>query len=353
MLFDKCTLKGRELKNHIVFPPVVCFGWGIDGKLSQKHIDHYKAVAQGGAALIITEAACIRPDARLADSQPGIWSDDFIAGFSAIAQNCHANGVTVLSQIHHAGIKSVTGEPKVPSAGIIEAGVQKTLNARELSIAEIKQIEDEFAAAALRIKKAGIDGIELHGAHGFLLSYFLSSNTNRRSDQYGGSPENRARLVTDIIKRIRKECGEDFIIGIRCGGASPSLEDGIANAKLFEKAGCDILHISFGASINDAASVPVEYTAFEPPVYAATEIKKQVSIPVIASKSVGSLENGQRLIDNGLVDFVSYARNILADYDWPRKMEQGQNVNECLKCKRCMWHTEALKNCPARKKLNS
>jgi 2,4-dienoyl-CoA reductase-like NADH-dependent reductase (Old Yellow Enzyme family) len=244
MLFTQYNLKGRNIKNRIVFPPVVCMGWSKDAKVSQNHIEHYKAIAKGGVGLIITEATCITPTAKLAPTQLGMWSDEFIDGFSQIAKVCHDEGVPVMAQIHHGGIQSVSGQPVLPTE---IKNADGTLKARELTIDEIKEIENQFVQAAVRVKKAGLDGIELHGAHGYLLSYFHSSNTNKRQDEYGGSIENRARLSVNVIKRIRKECGGDFIIGIRFGGASPSLEDCIALAKMFEEAGCDILHVSFGA----------------------------------------------------------------------------------------------------------
>lgn len=340
MLFDPCTLKGRTLKNRVVFPPAVCFGWSDHGELTEGHFKHYGNVALGGAGLIIMEAGCVAADALLIPSQIGIWSDEFIGGYARIAEVCHAQNVPVLAQIHHAGHKAVNGTPLVPSA---------VSGAKELEHDEIVSIRQKFIEAALRIKKAGLDGVELHGAHGYLLSYFLSSATNMREDEYGGSVENRARLVVEIMEGIRAECGPDFIIGIRYG-LNPVLEDGIAYAKLFEKAGCDILHISTGAKDSDQIPVPPEHEGWASPVYTAVEVKKQVSIPVIASNSVGTLERGKELVDGGLVDFAAYCRNILADYDWVKKAEAGENPKGCFHCKRCTWFDCALEKCPARRR---
>ncbi|MDR1105745.1 MAG: NADH:flavin oxidoreductase [Treponema sp.] len=352
MIFEKCRLKGRLLKNHIVFPAVVCFGWSAHGEMSERRLEHYRKVAKGGAGLIISEASAVNPEAMLTESQPGIWSDSFIEGYEKLAGICHAEGVPVTVQINHAGIKSVTGEPLVPgpvSSDISGRAKRAGGRARELASSEITAIEDQFAAAALRLKKAGIDGVELHGAHGFLLSYFLSPVTNKRGDEYGGSAENRARIVTDIIKKIRAGCGGEFIIGIRYGGATPSLEDGAVLAKLFEDSGCDILDISTGA-LGEAVPVPEKYVEFNSCVYTAIEIKKRVSIPVIASNSVGTIEKGKILVDGGLTDFAAYARNILADYDWVKKTEQGKESARCLHCRSCRWFTRAFDDCPARKR---
>ncbi|MDR2741767.1 MAG: NADH:flavin oxidoreductase [Treponema sp.] len=356
MLFFRCNLKGRTLKNHIVFPPVLCFGWSRNGEMTGEHLEHYRNVAKGGAGLIISEVTCIDPDARIDPSQLGIWSDEFIEGYRNLARICHDEGVPVLAQIQHGGVKAITGTPVLPSklteAELAAAGIEHKAHAaraRELDVAEIKAIETQFIDAAKRIKEAGLDGVEIHGAHGFLLSYFLSSITNKRQDEYGGSLENRARLAVGIIKALRRECGEDFIIGIRYGGATPTLDDGIGFAKIFEDSGCDILHISTGATSLDAVTAPEKYAEFAFPVYTAVEIKKHISIPVIASNSVGTLDRAKILVDGGLVDFTAFARNILADYEWVRKTERGLEVNRCLRCKTCRWFKKALTECPARR----
>ncbi|MDR2247677.1 MAG: NADH:flavin oxidoreductase [Treponema sp.] len=356
MVFFRYRLKGRILKNHIVFPPVLCFGWSRNGEVTREHLEHYRNVADGGVGLIISEVTCIDAGARIDPSQLGIWSDEFIGGYREIARVCHDEGVPVMAQIQHGGVKTIAETPVIPSklteGEIAAAGIDHKINAaraRELETEEIAAIAAQFTDAAKRLKEAGIDGVEIHGAHGFLLSYFLSSITNKRKDEYGGSLENRARLITDIMKAVRRECGEDFIIGIRYGGATPTLEDGIEFAKIFEGAGCDILHISTGATPKDAVTVPEKYEEFTFPVYTAIEIKKHVSIPVIASNSVGTIDQANILVNGGLVDFVAFARNILADYHWPQKTERGLEVARCLRCKTCRWFKRALTECPARR----
>lgn len=349
MLFSEYKLKGVTAKNRIVFPPVVCMNWTDNNYVTQKNIDHYTSVARGGAGLIITEAVSIEPSARLHPTQIGAWDDSFIEGLSKIALAVHNEGVPIIAQIHHGGIQSYPGPKKVPS-DIVAKIYGKDTQGYALTIDEIKKIEQQFVDTAIRCQKAGMDGVELHGAHTYLLSYFLSDRTNKRTDEYGGSVENRARLPLDIIKRIRKECGEDFIIGIRYGGAMTSLEDGIAAGKMFEAAGCDYLHVSYGASPSERVEVPQEYSEWNSMVYTAIEIKKQVSIPVIAVNDIDTAERAHKLVDNGMVDFVALARPILADYEWPNKIKAGTEPVKCFKCKpSCRWFMGALVNCPARK----
>lgn len=341
MVFSNFKLKGINIKNRIVVPPMVCFNWDEDGKVTEKNINHYESIAKGGAGLIITEAVCVSPTGKLAPNQLEIWSDDFIEGYSKLNDAIYKENVPVIAQIHHAGAKSITEIPVAPSE--IE-----NVKAKELSIEGIKEIEKQFIEGAIRIKKAGLNGVEIHGAHGYLLSYFLHPETNRRNDEYGGSIENRARIVTNIIKEIRNSCGDDFIIGVRYGGLNPKVDEGIKLGKLFEEAGCDILHISYGIDMSGEAVIPEDLKEFNASVYSAVKIKEKVNIPVIAANEISTYERTKKLIDNNLVDFVSIGRGILADYDFVNKIEKGEEPNKCFKCKPCKWP-----NCTSRNHYKS
>lgn len=333
MIFSNFNLKGRNIKSRIIFPPIVCVGWSKSGKITEKHLKHYGSVAKGGVGLIITEATSISPNAKLASSQLGIWSDEFIKGFSKLKDIVHKEEVPIVAQIHHGGIKSITETPVVPSE--IEYSI---IEAKKLNIEEIKEIEKQFIDAGIRIKKAGLDGVEIHCAHGYLLSYFLHPSTNKRDDEYGGNIENRSRIVTNIIKGIRESCGDDFIIGIRYGGLNPTVNEGIQLGKIFEKSGCDILHISYGISTNDNINIPDEFKGFNSYVYSSIEIKREVTIPVIASNEISTFERAKKLIDNEFIDFVSIGRGILADYNFVNKLKKSEEINKCFSCKPfCKW----------------
>lgn len=332
MIFNSFNLKDKEVKNRIVFPPIVCIKWSENGEVSSKHLNHYEGVAKGGVGLIITEAVCISTTGKLAPSQLGIWSNDFIKGFSYIKDRVHKEEVPILAQIHHGGIKSITETPVVPSK------LENMLGSvKELSIEEIKEIEKQFINAGIRMKKAGLDGVEIHGAHGYLISYFLHPDTNKREDEYGGNIENRSRIVSNIVKGIRKECGEDFIIGIRYGGLNPTVDEGIKLGRIFENLGCDILHISYGIKTDEDVNIPLEFKEYNSCVYVASEIKKNVNIPVIASNEISTFDRAKKLIDDNVVDFVSIGRSILSDYDFVNKIREGEIPNKCFKCKPCRW----------------
>lgn len=318
-------------------PPMVCFGKASkDGFVTDKHVSHYEARAKGGTGLIIVEATCIQRDGRLSDDQLGIWSDQHIPGLRQIADACHKNGTVVILQIHHAGLKtppSVAEIPVAPSKGDDRVS-------SELTIDEIETIKQDFIKGALRAKEAGFDGIELHGAHGYLLSQFASSITNHRIDEYGGDLNKRMKLPLDIIAGIQKELGnEDFIIGYRMGGNEPTLKDSIKIAKLLEEAGVDLLHVSTGISSPDVPLIEVpKGFPFNWIVYCGTEIKKNVSIPVIVVNGIRTSDQAALIIENRLADFVAIGRGHLVDSAWASKAMNKLEAISCLECKpRCRW----------------
>ena len=349
-LFSEFTLKGITVKNRIVFPPVVCFHYaGSDGVIIDRNVRHYTDRSQGGPGIIINEATAVWKEGRLAPFQLGIWSDGHIPGLSRIAEVVKKNNALSLIQIHHAGLispESVTTTPGGPSADENKPG------SRSLSIDEIHIIRDAFIAAALRAKKAGFDGVELHGAHGYLLSQFASSFFNKREDEFGIDFKGRMKLATEIIKGIRAVCGNNFIIDYRLGANAPTLDDGIEIAKYLESIGVDILHVSHGGSLLNLPRTPKDFE-FNWIVYSGTVIKTHVNIPVIVVNEIKTPERASWLIENNHADFVALARPQMADPAWANHVKNNEPINFCLSCKpRCRWYEDS-NLCPAVKKLAS
>ncbi len=329
-LFSTYQIKSHNIKNRVVFPPFVNFGWSDDnGNVSDKHIAQYEAIAKGGAGIVTVEATCVLKDGRIFSYQPGIWSDDHIEKFIPITEACHKHGAVVLLQIHHSGL--VTRKAIAEKAG--GPSVDST-NERsyELSINEIKSIEHAFIDAAIRAQKAGFDGIELHGAHGYLLNQFATSALNLRTDEYGGSLEKRLRLACDIIKGIKQNCKEDFIIGYRMGANSPTLADGIENAKYLEQNGVDIIHVSHGGASGAALDAPADFPN-NWIVYCGTRVKKHVKVPIIVVNEIQTPEKASWLLENGHTDFVAIGRDMLTDYEWVNKAQRGEKIDLCISCK--------------------
>jgi 2,4-dienoyl-CoA reductase-like NADH-dependent reductase (Old Yellow Enzyme family) len=347
-LFSEFQLKSHTIKNRIVFPPVVCFHYaGSDGIVNDRNVAHYTARAEGGPGIIINEATAVWKEGRLAPFQLGIWSDEQIPGLRRISEVVKKNDALSLIQIHHAGLispESVTKTPGGPSPD------EKKPGSRSLSKDEIWVIRDAFITGALRAKRAGFDGVELHGAHGYLLSQFASSFFNKREDEYGGDFAGRMKLATEIIKGIRAVCGDAFIIDYRLGANAPLLEDGIEIAKYLETLGIDLLHVSHGGSLLNLPRTPKDFE-FNWIVYSGTVIKEQVKIPVIVVNEIKTHERASWLIENGKADFVALARPQMADPAWANHVKNHEPINLCLSCKpKCRWYEDS-NLCPAVKKL--
>lgn len=332
-IFSETSIKNLKIKNRIVMAPMVCFGYAKeDGFVTNENIRHYEERAKGGIGLIIVEATCVSSSGRLADSQLGIWSEEHIAGLSKITEVCHKYGAKVILQIHHAGFKAPisVSKDRISSSEYIKA----ELSSRALTIEEIHSIQAEFINAAIRAKKADFDGIELHGAHGYLLSQFFSPLINKRTDNYGGSITNRVRVASEIIAGIRGNLGDNFIIGVRIGGNEPDLEQGREVAKELEKAGADLLHVSAGMFTEEGFQIPKDFK-YNSIVYNGIQIKKHVNIPVIAVNGIKTPERAKDLIENDLVDFIAIGKPLLVDAEWANKAENGAEIISCLECPRC------------------
>jgi NADPH2 dehydrogenase len=344
-LFSDISIRNMQIKNRIVMPPMVCSGFtGEDGLFTIKNIERYRDRARGGVGLIIIEATCISKTGRLSLAQLGLWSDDQIKGFRRVAGYCHEYDCKVLAQIHHAGLAAAseaTSDPVAPSDFQGSSRLNRSIQARALSSAEISAIRNEYVAAAVRAHKAGLDGVELHAAHGYLISQFFSPVVNKREDEYGGSLVNRTRFATEIIAQIRQATGPDFIIACRIGCDEPDLESSINIARALEQSGVDLLHISTGMTTyiaGEIADVTVPpYFHYNSVVYRGALIKEKVKVPVILVNGIRSPLDAAYLIEHNYADLVAVGRGLLVDPEWANKGQKYLQVTPCLRCKACCY----------------
>ncbi len=323
-LFSAISIKNIAIRNRIVMPPMVIDWSDNSGIITKEHIKYYERRAMGECGLIILEAHSIRKVGRLSDKQLGIWADQHIDGLTKVADTCHKSGSKVLVQINHAGFKV----PSSVSSNLYSATKCKydSLGVKELTIAQIEEIQNQYVQAAIRARKACLDGIELHGAHGYLISQFISPLTNKRKDKYGGNIKNRIRFASEIIQMIKTEIAdENFLIGYRMGGNEPTLEKGIEIARLLESEGIDILHVSSGMDGSDIPLLPEDFD-FSWIVYCGVKIKKEVNIPVIVVKDIRTSRQAKYLVEHIMTDFVAVGRGYLADPDWGKKVKSGNKV---------------------------
>ena len=333
-------VNNHTVKNRIVMPPLVCFNWGDnDGFETFDRAKHYGERAKGGTGLIIVEATAISKGGRIVDTELGLWKDEHIPQFSRISESCHNEGSVVIVQLVHAGMKSV-GET-VYSSSMVDLKDKKCL---EMSVDQINQVKKDFVDASLRAKKAGLDGVEIHGAHGYLLSQFTSKEINKRTDNYGGSLENRLRLPVEIIKEVREATGDDFIICYRFGVNDPTMEEDKYFAKKLDSLGVDILNVSSGIGAKDI-KVPSDFP-FSPITYMGTEIYKEVNIPVACVFGIKEPKQAKYLLENNMIDMVAVGKGLLADPNWTNKAINGEEINLCYNCApRCKYAIDGTK-CP-------
>lgn len=340
-LWQPVLINQMELRNRIVYPPMVTQYADEQGFITDRARNYYEARAKGGAGLVIIEATYVHPRGHAFAQQIGISDDKFIPGLTGLVDAIHRHGAKAAIQLHHGGrmakSKLMGMKPVAPSP-IAAFGNEVP---QELTIDEIKDIIRFFAAAALRAKRAGFDGVEIHGAHGYLVHQFLSRAANARRDEYGGSLANRARFLLGVIEAVRGAVGADYPVWCRVTAREYGIEDGttleeaLETAKLAQAAGIDAIHVS---ASGPAAPNILTSPAFVPGVitHLAEGIKKVVSVPVMA---VGKItpEFGERLIKEGKVDLIAMGRQLLADPELPNKVASGKRdeINPCTDCFNC------------------
>ena len=254
---------------------------------------------RGGVGFVIVEATAVSEDGKLRENQLGIWNDSFISGLKRIADKCHEYNVPVLIQIHHAGFKE----------GIKD--VDKSI---------LDEILEKFKSAFKRAKLAGFDGIEIHGAHTYLISQLNSRLWNTRDDEYGGSFEKRMYFSRRLIEETRELFDDNFILGYRMGGNEPELSDGIEIAKYLESLGIDLIHVSSGVpdpkyTRKEKIDVPKDFP-LDWVIYMGTEIKKHINIPVIGVRNIKKEKQASWLVENNLLDLVAVGRAMIARPNW-------------------------------------
>jgi 2,4-dienoyl-CoA reductase-like NADH-dependent reductase (Old Yellow Enzyme family)/thioredoxin reductase len=338
-LLEPFSLKHLNLRNRFVMAPMCTRLARPDGSVTQKLIDYYVERAKGGVGLIILEYSYLDElESKAAISQLGVQSDHMITGLSDLAEALHDQGTSVILQICHAGNQTTSGmmglQPVAPSNVTCQfLGVMP----RELDLDEISLIQDSFGEAARRAKQAGLDGVEIHGAHGYLIDQFLSPITNRRSDQYGGALENRARFALETLGKVKAKIGDDFVVGYRmsadefmAGGLR--IEDTVKFAKMLSDAGVDYVNVTAGIYETLPEFIQPVYVPRAYLVPYAEAVKKAVNVPVI---TVGSLnvDEGEQALKDGKADLVAYGRALIADPEIPKKLREGKkdDIRQCIR----------------------
>lgn len=348
LLFTSLSLKGRSMKNRLILPPMVKYSRkNSDGFVEAEDLLHYETPARSGMGAIIVEATCVDPEGRLHPHQLGIWDDAFLPGLSHLSTAIRKHGALALIQIHHAGLLSYTAQPLSSSPCSCD-NRGRHFTAREMTQPEISATIQNFAEAARRAEAAGFDGVEIHCCHHYLISQFLSSRVNHRSDIYG---QRREQLALEVLSAVKNAVTKNFIVGVRLGAFEPTLEDGLYYAKTLAAAGADFLNISYGAFFDHSPEKPADYPYVEA-IYGAQEIKRCVDIPVFAVNSITSAQMAEDVLQTTGVDGVCVGRGVLVNPNWAADAMADRDTGRCFHCSLCHWRGD-LPLCPGRIELES
>lgn len=344
-LFEEGQIGRLTIKNRSVMPAM---GVGLaepDGQTNEHIIRYYEERAKGGIGLIITEITRVEPVYGTGMlCQLGANDPKLIPGLERLADRVHRYGTKIFVQLHHPGRENksamIEGRQIVAPSAITCKVTQE--EPRALETEEVEDLVKAFVKGANIAKAAGIDGVELHAAHGYLLDEFLSPYTNVREDKYGGSFEKRFTIMGEIIAGIRATCGKDFPISVRISAdefveGGLTLEQTVPIAKALEECGIDVINVSSG--IYESSTTIVEPSSYPQgwKKHLAKAIKEAVSIPVIAVNNIKDPSVAEALLEEGICDYIGLARASLADPEFMKKTKEGRadEVNRCIGCLNC------------------
>ncbi len=353
-LFTPYKIKSIELRNRIVVSPM-CEYSSVDGFASNWHLVHLGSRAVGGAGLIITEATAVSPEGRISYADLGIYIDGHIEKLKEITDFIHEQGCVAGIQLAHAGRKASHQQPwagggqvpsnqpngwkaVAPSAIAFTDGEEAPL---ELDKAGIEKIKADFKAAAARALQAGFKLVELHGAHGYLIHEFLSPLSNQRTDEYGGTFENRIRLLLEIIDSVKEAWPDDLPLFVRLSATDWTEggwgnDDSVALAKVLKEKGVDLIDCSTGGNVA-TAKIPVG-PGYQ--VQFAEQIRKEANIPTGAVGLITKPNQAENILQQGQADLVILAREMLRDPHFPLRAahELGYDIKWPLQYERGKWH---------------
>ena len=344
-LFEKGHIGSLTIRNRAVMSPMGTDLADTNGNASQRLIAYYAERAKGGIGLIINEYTGVDDVDSIPTQHNLRMAQDYnVKAAEELTRTVHQYGAKIFAQLHHGGATSksaFTGRQNLSPSGIPMAPGGEL--PREMTLEDIKRVQDKFVAAAVRCKKAGYDGVELHGAHGYLIAQFFSKYYNHRTDAYGGSLENRCRFIDEIIAAIRAKLGR-YPISVRiCGDEMTpepgflTLEEGLEIGRHLEAQGIDCINISNGSSWNGNANCePFSYTPGWKK-HVAKAFKAALHIPVIATNTIKDPDFAESLLEEGVCDFVALGRSQFADPNFINKAKAGhpEQIRKCISCMYC------------------
>lgn len=348
-LKDGLTIKGMGLRNRIALPPLTT-NYGSPERMVTDDIIQFYEERSGDVGLVIVEATAVRSDGRILSGSLGLWEDDQVAGMRRLAETIKARGAAAVLQISHAGARAFPSGGKMIGASPSGFAFKPDVTPIAVDQSQIKRLVSDFASAANRAAQAGFDGVEIHGAHFYLISQFLSPLTNQRDDRYGGGAESRAVFALEVVRATRERLGDNYPVLFRLNAienveGGQTLEDAVKVSRLLAEAGADVIDVSLIAQSSwkkaNGRRFLAASSAFpkkEPAglnVIRTVEIKKATALPVIAVGKLGEGNLAGEAVLNKSVDIVAIGRQMIADPEAAGKILNG-NIDKIVRCEECM-----------------
>ncbi len=345
-LFKSGSIGRMKLKNRLVRSATWEGMCDPAGRPTEKLIQYYADLAKGGIGLIISGYTYVQLEGKQSPGTMGLYSDEFVSEFKELTRTVHDADCKIAIQLVHAGgqagSKASEHTPVAPSAIETAQFPEKPL---QLTESQIYDIVLAFGKAALRAKEYGFDGVQIHGAHGYLVNQFLSPLTNQRTDQYGGSVENRCRFLMEVYDKIRAMVGEDFPVFIKLNATDYlenglELEDALFAAKMLSQKGIDAIEVSAGTGASRKKN-PVRIKIDQPEKEAynlkvSMAVKNVVSCPVISVGGFRSYNVSKQALEEHGLDFISFSRPLIREPDLPLRWQKGDHEPaECISCNAC------------------
>lgn len=361
-LFESTEINGMKMKNRFVRSATYEAMAGLDGAVQNQLLDWTAELVRGSVGLVITGHTYVTREGQAGPRQMGIYSDTMIDGLQRLSSTVHENGGVVAVQLAHAGLRSIGKDAYAPlgPVDILEDGVKKVTAMTE---DDIKRTVSAFGDAAERAVQSGFDAVQIHAAHGYLLSQFLSPFSNKREDNYAGNLENRARLLLEVYGEIRQRVGTSYPILIKIN-SEDFLEDGftvaemITVAHILEDRGIDAIEMS-GGTFASGKFIPSRIgtsTSAEKEVYyrkAAEAFKKEIGVPLLLVGGFLSFESAEDAINRGLADYVALSRPLIREPHLVKRWMGGDRTKaSCISCNKCFttFSTKEALHCAAEKK---
>jgi 2,4-dienoyl-CoA reductase-like NADH-dependent reductase (Old Yellow Enzyme family) len=349
ILFESMNIGDMEVKNRFVRSATAEGAADETGLITDRIFDIYRGLAEGGVGLIITGHAYVQPNGRCTADQMGIYKDDLVPGLKELANEVHrANpDCRIAVQITHAGRQVLRGSVSEPVAPSAVTDTRTGVTPREMTEAEIEECICSFADAAERVKLAGFDAVQIHSAHGYLISSFNSLHTNRRTDKWGGSLENRIQFLMETYRAIRAKVGNDYPVLVKLNAADfldggIEIDESAQIARALSEEGIDAIEIS-GSMFESYSGKGAARTRIRKPEQEAyflpyaEKIKEAVgNVPIILVGGIRSVPVMEKIIGEGQADFISLCRPLIREPDLPNRIRDGKEKADCISCNGCL-----------------